>query len=54
VGTNLVTWTATDGGGNTATCQQQVIVRDIQSPTITCPADVTVVADAGSLLRKAA
>src|SRR5438445_10775160 len=41
-GTNLVTWTATDSSGNTATCQQRVIVRDNQAPTITCPADVTV------------
>jgi len=41
-GTNLVTWTATDSSGNTATCQQRVVVRDNQVPTITCPADVTV------------
>jgi len=48
VGTNLVTWTATDGSGNAATCQQRVIVRDIQAPAITCPADVTVSANAGT------
>jgi hypothetical protein len=47
VGTNLVTWTATDSSGNTATCQQRVVVRDNQPPTITCPADVTVSANAG-------
>jgi len=41
-GTNVVTWTATDGSGNTATCQQRVIVRDSLPPTITCPTDVTV------------
>src|SRR5260221_4757387 len=41
-GTNLVTWTATDSSGNTATCQQRVVVRDNQGPTITCPAAVTV------------
>src|SRR6185436_6743306 len=46
-GTNLVTWTATDGGGNTTTCEQRVIVRDTQPPTITCPADVTVNANPG-------
>src|SRR5678815_4876582 len=45
VGTNLVTWTVTDVGGNSATCQQQVIVRDNQFPTLTCPADVTVNVD---------
>src|SRR3989442_15002663 len=38
-GTNLVTWTATDSSGNTTTCQQRVVVRDNQVPTITCPAD---------------
>src|SRR5207249_1969383 len=47
VGTNLVSWTATDNGGNTATCQQRVIVRDIQGPSITCPANITVNAAAG-------
>src|SRR5205823_861790 len=48
VGTNLVTWTATDSSGNSANCQQRVIVRDAQAPAITCPADVTVNANAGS------
>src|SRR5258708_4796079 len=38
-----------DSSGNTATCQQRVIVRDTQVPVITsCPADVTVNANAGS------
>jgi hypothetical protein len=37
-----------DNSGNTATCIQTVIVRDIQLPTITCPALVTVNADTGS------
>src|SRR5207247_1403253 len=47
-GTNLVTWTATDSSGNTASCQQRVIVRDNQVPTITCPADVTVNVNSGA------
>src|SRR6185369_7671441 len=47
VGTNVVTWTATDGSGNTTTCQQRVIVIDIQSPVITCPANIVVNAAAG-------
>jgi hypothetical protein len=47
LGTNLVTWTVTDSSGNTATCMQQVIVRDTELPTITCPANVTVNADSG-------
>jgi hypothetical protein len=48
VGTNLVTWTASDTSGNTVTCQQLVIVRDTQLPVISCPTDVTVDASAGS------
>jgi hypothetical protein len=40
IGTNTVTWTATDVHGNTANCQQLVIVADNQPPTITCPADI--------------
>jgi len=47
VGTNLVTWTATDANGNRTTCTQRVVVRDTQAPTLACPADVTVVADPG-------
>src|SRR5204862_4978597 len=47
-GTNLVTWIATDSSGNTATCQQRVVVRDNQVPTITCPADVTVNVNSGA------
>ncbi len=46
LGTNVVTWTVTDGSGNTATCTQRVIVRDTTAPTITPPPDVTVSANA--------
>jgi hypothetical protein len=48
LGTNIVIWTVTDGSGNTATWTQWVIVRDRTPPTITCPANVTVAANAGS------
>src|SRR5690606_2323122 len=49
VGTTTVTYTATDGAGNTATCSFNVTVVDTELPTITCPADLTdVSADAGS------
>ena len=48
VGTTTVTWTVTDGSGNTASCTQTVTVADDENPTITCPANVTVAADAGS------
>jgi hypothetical protein len=47
VGTNMVTWTASDPSGNTNSCTQLVIVEDTQPPTLTCPADVTISADAG-------
>ncbi|MBL0315845.1 MAG: HYR domain-containing protein [Flavobacteriales bacterium] len=45
VGSTNVVWTVTDANGNVATCTQVVTVLDIQLPTITCPADVTVNAD---------
>src|SRR5207245_2272055 len=47
VGTNVVVWTATDIHGNARSCTQQVIVADSEPPTISCPAAVTVNADAG-------
>jgi uncharacterized repeat protein (TIGR01451 family) len=42
VGTTTVTWTATDGSGNTATATQAVTVIDNTPPTISCPTDITV------------
>ncbi|HEY9173663.1 MAG TPA: HYR domain-containing protein [Verrucomicrobiae bacterium] len=39
-GTTLVTWTATDSSGNTATCVQRVTVVDREPPTLSCPADI--------------
>jgi gliding motility-associated-like protein len=47
VGTTIVTWTVTDGFGNTATATQTVIVVDNQNPTITAPAAVSANADFG-------
>lgn len=47
LGDTLVTWTVTDGSGNTATCTQTVTVVDDAAPTIACPIDVTVNVDAG-------
>lgn len=42
VGTTTVTWTATDGSGNTATCTQQVTVQDQEAPVFSvCPNDVS-------------
>jgi uncharacterized repeat protein (TIGR01451 family)/gliding motility-associated-like protein len=46
IGTTIVTWTVTDGSGNIETCEQLVIVTDIEFPTIVCPTDVAVNTDA--------
>jgi subtilisin-like proprotein convertase family protein len=42
VGTTTVTTTATDACGNISTCTFTVTVNDVQPPTITCPAAITV------------
>ncbi|WP_345191400.1 HYR domain-containing protein, partial [Algibacter agarivorans] len=47
LGDTTVTWTVTDGSGNTETCTQTITVTDNIDPTITCPADVAVDVDAG-------
>ena len=47
LGTTGVTWTITDGSGNTAQCSYDVTVNDTQDPTISCVADQTRDADAG-------
>jgi hypothetical protein len=41
-GTTLVTATATDAAGNTATCTFNVVVQDTEDPILTCGNDVTV------------
>lgn len=49
VGTNQLTWTATDSYGNSSSCQQQITVTDVQAPVITaCPPDLTVQAQLGT------
>jgi hypothetical protein len=47
LGTTTVTWTVTDAAGNTSTASQDVVVIDTELPTITAPADITVLANAG-------
>ncbi|WP_432412097.1 HYR domain-containing protein [Rasiella sp. SM2506] len=42
LGTTIVTYTATDTSGNTATCSQTVTVEDNVDPVISCPAAITV------------
>src|SRR5947208_15295062 len=44
---NLVTWTLTVSRVNSSSCVQRVIVLDTSAPMITCPADLTVSANAG-------
>ncbi|MCA9334115.1 HYR domain-containing protein, partial [Candidatus Saccharibacteria bacterium] len=47
LGNTTVTWTANDGNGNTASCDQVITVQDNEDPEITCPAGVTVNTDMG-------
>ncbi|MFN8165959.1 MAG: HYR domain-containing protein [Bacteroidia bacterium] len=47
VGTTTVTSTATDAAGNTSTCSFDVTVTDGENPVISCPANMSVSADAG-------
>jgi CSLREA domain-containing protein len=48
VGMTTVTWTVMDANGNMAMCATQTVtVVDNQNPTIACPANVMVNADAG-------
>lgn len=42
VGNTVVTYTATDASGNTATATQSVTVTDNQNPTITAPANIVI------------
>ena len=51
LGTNFVTWTATDIHGNSNSCVQRVIVRDPLTPSIHCPADLTLPTDPGQCSR---
>ncbi|MBI9042687.1 LamG-like jellyroll fold domain-containing protein [Lutibacter sp.] len=48
LGETTVVWTVTDGSGNSTTCEQLVIVKDTEKPTITCPETLIVSSDAGS------
>jgi len=47
VGSSTESWTATDAGGNTASCSFAVAVSDDEAPTVTCPSDISADNDAG-------
>src|SRR5260370_3851035 len=44
VGTNIITWTATDTHGNSTNCTQNVTLTDTHHPTIACPALTYIIA----------
>jgi uncharacterized repeat protein (TIGR01451 family) len=48
VGSTTIHWTATDSAGNSASCDQTVVILDNQNPTITCPANITTNTDPGA------
>jgi len=48
IGDTIVTWTVNDESMNAGTCQITVTVRDVEPPTIMCPADVSVGTDEGA------
>jgi len=48
VGLTTITWTATDGSGNSASATQSVKVRDVEAPSLTVPLDITVSATSPS------
>lgn len=47
VGTTVITWTAYDSTGNTATCSQNVIITDTEAPMAVCQADTVWLDNAG-------
>jgi hypothetical protein len=47
VGVTTETYEAVDPSGNTVSCSFTVTVLDVEDPTITCPADITVSNDPG-------
>ncbi len=47
VGITTVTYTITDGAGNTSSCAFTVTVNDTENPTISCPGNITQANDVG-------
>jgi len=48
VGSTTIHWTATDSAGNSASCDQTVVILDNENPTITCPANITTNTEPGA------
>ena len=42
LGSNTITYTVTDAANNTAACNFNVVVKDCNTPALTCPVDITV------------
>lgn len=47
IGTTTVTYNIIDAAGNSAACSFNVTVNDTESPTISCPSNITTVNDSG-------
>lgn len=52
-GVHTETWTATDEAGNTSSCSFTITVEDQVAPTVTCPANIILIADPGSCTSQA-
>ncbi len=52
LGTTVVTWTATDPSGNTATATQSVVVQDTTAPLITPPTNLVINAPPAPFLTR--
>ncbi|UKN01117.1 HYR domain-containing protein [Paracrocinitomix mangrovi] len=48
VGTSTITYEGSDVAGNTAQCTFDIIVIDVEDPTITCPANISTTNDPGT------
>ncbi|MEM7394873.1 MAG: HYR domain-containing protein, partial [Verrucomicrobiota bacterium] len=48
LGTTVVEWVAVDMAGNSVTCDQQVVVRDLEPPLIFCPPSISTNTDFGT------
>lgn len=52
LGTTIVQWKATDDSGNSATATQTVTITDTTAPSITAPADITIIIEVAGILTQ--